>query len=80
MSLSFRGAPDGHAEFEKWHAKKHPSRVEGCYACKVSTVGLQFTYGKADFHGATIGERQERAVSDARSAGLDPVPQEKTWS
>lgn len=72
--LSFKDAPDGHAEFEAWHLARHPELVRGCYACKVSTVGLQFTYGKEAFHGPTVGERADKQVADARGAGLDPVP------
>jgi hypothetical protein len=78
--ISLKNAPDGHAEFEAWHRLNHPSVVEGCRACKLERVGLQFSYGREDFHGPTIGERQELQLAEARSAGLDPVPVEKTWS
>ena len=50
-----------------------------CFKCHVSTVNLGFTYGKEDFHGPTIKERQEKAVSDARINGYNPEPVGTRW-
>lgn len=75
--LSFKDAPDGHAEFEAWHHARHPEAVAGCYACKVSTVQLQFTYGKESFHGPTLNERIDLQLKEGKAAGLDLVPQQR---
>jgi hypothetical protein len=40
----------------------------------LSTVNLGFTYGKADFHGPTIKERQDKQLADAKSAGINAEP------
>ena len=48
-----------HEEFEQEHAARHPEPDPDCFACRISTVSLQFTYGKAEFHGPTIKERAD---------------------
>jgi hypothetical protein len=37
------------------------------------TVNLGFTYGKEDFHGPTIKERQDKQLADAK-AGINAEP------
>jgi len=56
-----------HDEFERKHARQHPTPDPDCYACRISTVSLQFSYGKADFHGPTIGEK----VADHHKANAE---------
>ena len=53
-----------------------PARGAVCFGCHVKTVSLGFTYGKEDFHGPTVRERQIRQVADAISGGIvaEPVP------
>jgi hypothetical protein len=43
------------------------------------TVSLGFTWGKADFHGPTLKERQEKQIAEAKEAGLDPSPVGARW-
>lgn len=62
------------------HDQDHSVMQDDCFACKVSTIGLQFTYGKEDFKGPTIGERQEKQYAEARRDGVDIAPVPKTWS
>ena len=62
------------------HSLLHPIMADGCFACKVQTVGLQFTYGKDDFKGPTIGERQEQQYAECKRDGVDIAPVAKTWS
>jgi len=62
------------------HSQTHKSYDPDCFACKVQTVGLQFTYGKQDFHGPTIGERQVKQYEECKADGVDIAPVQKTWS
>lgn len=62
------------------HSQEHPVPVIDCFACKVQTVGLQFTYGKADFKGPTIGERQAKQYAECKADGVDIAPVQKLWS
>ncbi len=43
------------------------------------TLSMHFTYGKSEFHGPTLKERQERQITEAKTAGLDPTPVGKRW-
>lgn len=52
---------------------------ETSFAEKVKTVNLGFTYGRDQFHGATITERAERQISEAKAAGLKPEPCGARW-
>jgi hypothetical protein len=50
-----------------------------CFKCRVSTVRMGFTAGKATFHGdnlvgGTIASDNRHMVDLARSNGHDPVP------
>lgn len=56
-----------------------PRRGALCFRCHVRSVNLGFTYGKEDFHGPTVKERQEKAVSDARINGYNPEPVGSRW-
>ena len=62
------------------HLEEHPVPDPDCFACKVQTVGLQFTYGKANFKGPTIGERQEKQYAECKADGVDIAPVQKLWS
>lgn len=46
-------------------------------ALRVFSGAIQFTYGKEDFHGPTIGERFDRQIADcvADGKGYEPVGQ-----
>jgi len=51
-----------------------PHRGKICFGCHIRTVQMKFTWGKEDFHGPTIRERQVETVRAGRAAGLDPEP------
>jgi len=51
-----------------------PRRGEVCFRCHVKTINLGFTYGKNDFHGPTIRERQRQTVEDAKKNGYTAEP------
>lgn len=61
------------------HAQQHPSKHEGCYACKLDTIHLGFTWGREEFHGPTIKERQDKQVADAAEGGIDIEPVGTRW-
>jgi hypothetical protein len=50
-----------------------------CFACHVKSIRLGFTYGKENFHGDTIGERQRKTVEDARINGYNAEPVGTRW-
>ena len=54
--------------------KSVPTRGDMCFKCHVKGINLSFKYGKENFHGPTIKERQDRIVSDAKQAGINAVP------
>jgi hypothetical protein len=45
-----------------------------CFSCHVKSVRLGFTYGKQDFHGPTVRERQRKQVEDAAIHGINAEP------
>lgn len=51
-----------------------PRRGLVCFSCHVRSIRLGFRYGKDNFHGPTIRERQEKIISDAKINGSNPVP------
>lgn len=51
-----------------------PRRGKVCFKCHVKTIDLGFKYGKDNFHGPTIKERQTKILSDAAAAGITAVP------
>lgn len=50
------------------------STPDWCFACRSKTIGVGFQGGKEYFHADTERNRAERAVSEAKAAGFDPVP------
>jgi hypothetical protein len=62
-----------------FEVEEMPRRGLICFACHVKTVNIGFSYGKSDFHGPTIGERQRKAVADARINGYNPEPVGTRW-
>jgi cytochrome c5 len=54
-------------------------RGEICFACHIKGVRLGFTYGKEDFHGPTIAERQRKTVEDAKINGYNAEPVGNRW-
>jgi hypothetical protein len=55
-------------------AEELPTRGEICFGCHVKTINLGFTYGKDNFHGPTIRERQRQTVEDAKKNGYTAEP------
>lgn len=51
-----------------------PRRGDICFKCHIQSINLGFTYGKDNFHGDTIGERQRQIVANAKAKGVDAVP------
>jgi hypothetical protein len=49
-----------------------------CFGCKCAYwrdgagAPLKFTYGRNDFHGPTVREREREAIADARRQGIEP--------
>jgi hypothetical protein len=56
-----------------------PRRGSVCFRCHIKGVRLGFTYGKEDFHGPTIAERQRKTVEDAKINGYDASPVGSRW-
>ena len=55
-------------------ASEQPARGNICFRCHIQTVNIGFRYGKENFHGPTIKERQNKIVADAKAAGVNAVP------
>lgn len=51
-----------------------PHRGAICFGCHIKSVRLGFTYGKDNFHGDTIAEKQRKIVSDAAINGVQAEP------
>lgn len=51
-----------------------PRRGDICFGCHVRSVNVGFRYGKENFHGPTIKERQDKIKSDALKNGVNAVP------
>lgn len=58
----------------RWVEDSLPRRGSICFRCHLRTINLGFTYGKENFHGPTIKERQNKIVSDAAAKGITAVP------
>ena len=57
-----------------------PARHSGeCFKCHVKGVTIGYTYGKENFHGPTIKERQEQQVRDAAANGVKAEPVGTRW-
>lgn len=56
-----------------------PRRGKVCFKCHLGGVSLGFAYGKEQFHGPTIRERQAKQVADAKINGIDIQPIGSRW-
>lgn len=56
-----------------------PRRGIVCFRCHLRGIRLGFTYGKQDFHGPTIRERQREQEHVAAAAGIDAAPVGRRW-
>lgn len=56
-----------------------PRRGFICFKCHVSTVNLGFVYGREDFHGPTIKERQDLQMAQSNAAGIRAEPIGERW-
>lgn len=61
------------------HADDDPPRRNTCFKCHVKTLSIGFTYGKENFHGDTIRQRQEETVRTAAAEGRDIQPVGNRW-
>lgn len=59
---------------KNFEATQPPKRGLVCFGCHVRTISLGFRYGKENFHGPTIRERQNKIVQDAKINGVNAVP------
>jgi hypothetical protein len=57
-----------------FYAPELPRRGAICFKCHIQGIQFGFTYGKEDFHGPTIKERQDKQLADAKSAGINAEP------
>jgi len=55
-------------------ADETPHRGAICFSCHIRSINIQFTYGKQDFHGPTIRERQKKQLEDAAIHGINAEP------
>ena len=62
-----------------FYAPELPRRGAICFKCHIQGIRFGFTYGKEDFHGPTIKERQDKQVADAIAGGLNPEPIGSRW-
>lgn len=55
---------------------------DSCFRCRSAGVSLTLQGGKSYWNADTEKRRSERAVSEARAAGFDPIPAEtgRGWS
>ena len=51
-----------------------PRRGSICFKCHIKGIKWGFTYGKEDFHGPTVRERQRKQVEDAAIHGINAEP------
>jgi hypothetical protein len=58
----------------EFSAEELPRRGEICFACHVRGIHIGFRYGKDNFHGDTIGEKQRKIVADAAINGVQAEP------
>jgi len=63
----------------EFYAPELPRRGAICFKCHVGSLRFGFTYGKENFHGPTIKERQDKQIADAKAGGLDPQPIGSRW-
>lgn len=53
---------------------------DSCFRCRSKGISFGFQGGKEYFHEDTERRRTEKALSEARAAGFDPVPTETRGS
>jgi hypothetical protein len=58
----------------EFYDEELPHRGAICFGCHIKSVRLGFTYGKDNFHGDTIAEKQRKIVSDAAINGVQAEP------
>jgi hypothetical protein len=58
----------------QFYDEQLPHRGAICFGCHIKSVRLGFTYGKDNFHGDTIAEKQRKIVSDAAINGVQAEP------
>ena len=63
----------------EFYAPELPRRGAICFKCHVGSLRFGFTYGKEDFHGPTIKERQAKQVADAAKGGIVAEPVGTRW-
>lgn len=56
-----------------------PRRGSICFKCHVRSIRLGFTYGKEDFHGDTVVQRQREQMRQADAAGIKAEPVGQRW-
>jgi hypothetical protein len=56
-----------------------PRRGEVCFGCHIRSLHLQFSYGKEDFHGPTVKQRQDEQMRLATEAGIKAEPVGQRW-
>jgi hypothetical protein len=77
-----RSMPFGHASKGVYHKLGQVGDTEHCDLWSprmYGQAGLQFTYGKEDFHGPTIGERLEADRKEWDEAGIKAEPVGQRW-
>jgi len=57
-----------------WPEDRFNAKFPDCFQCRARTLRVAFAGGKAQFHGTTIKESNEKQIKEARAAGFDPVP------
>ena len=58
----------------QFYDEELPHRGAICFGCHIKSIRLGFTYGKDNFHGDTIAEKQRKIVSDAAINGVQAEP------
>ena len=58
----------------QFYDEELPHRGAICFGCHIKNVRLGFTYGKDNFHGDTIAEKQRQIMSDAAINGVQAEP------
>lgn len=62
-----------------FHDEELPRRGAICFGCHIKGIHLGFTYGKDNFHGDTIKQRQDEQVRVATEAGRSIEPVGQRW-
>lgn len=77
---------DDHGPFDEYHSMSTTTPQWACphgdiehLAPKVLSGALQFTYGREDFHGPTIGERFKQQIKDCEADGKGYEPVGQRW-